>query len=226
MKLSAFRIKNFRSVVDTKWITLASDNITSLIGQNESGKTSILEALFSFSNGSISEDILRSDLSLPLVSCEFKLSKEEVQRFSSMENMPAQIAANIRKNQKVTLNRKWDNKSNSELFIGDDEILNEYNQRDEKDKVLTEELVSKASEILESTSNLVEEISKEERNRTDQTSELSLIESKIDKLERVIQKTRNEKKKQTANEELTDLKKEESKIRMLYEKSDAEFQKK
>ena len=226
MKLSAFRIKNFRSVVDTKWITLASDNITSLIGQNESGKTSILEALFSFSNGSISEDILRSDLSLPLVSCEFKLSKEEVQRFSSMENMPAQIAANIRKNQKVTLNRKWDNKSNSELFIGDDEILNEYNQRDEKDKVLTEELVSKASEILESTSNLVEEISKEERNRTDQTSELSLIESKIDKLERVIQKTRNEKKKQTANEELTDLKKEEAKIRMLYEKSDAEFQKK
>ncbi len=226
MKLSAFRIKNYRSIVDTGWIILASDNITSLIGQNESGKTSILEAIFSFSNGSISEDILRSDLSLPMVSCEFKLNKEEVQKFSSIENLPAQIATNIRKNNKVTLNRRWDNKSNSELFIGDDEILNEYNLKEEREKLLTEDLVSKASEILENTSQLVEEVSREEKNRTDQTSEISLIGSKIDKLEKILQRARNEKKKQTASEELTELKKEESKIRMLYEKSDAEFQKK
>ena len=71
MKLTAFRIRNFRSIVDTGWQNLSPDNITCLIGQNESGKTSILEALKVFSSGIISEDVLRSDLSLPEVSCRF-----------------------------------------------------------------------------------------------------------------------------------------------------------
>lgn len=71
MKLKAFRIKNFRSIVDTGWQSLSPDNITCLIGQNESGKTSVLEGLKVFYTGIISEDVLRSDLSLPEVSCRF-----------------------------------------------------------------------------------------------------------------------------------------------------------
>ncbi len=73
MKLVAFRIKNFRSIVDTDWQNLSPDNITCLIGQNESGKTSVLEALKVFYSGVISEDVLRSDLSLPEVSCRFNI---------------------------------------------------------------------------------------------------------------------------------------------------------
>jgi ABC-type ATPase involved in cell division len=73
MKLSAFRIRNFRSIVDTGWQTLSPDNITCLIGQNESGKTSVLEGLKTFYSGVISEDVLRSDLSLPQVSCRFSI---------------------------------------------------------------------------------------------------------------------------------------------------------
>jgi len=75
MKLTAFRIKNFRSIVDTGWQNLSSDNITCLIGQNESGKTSVLEGLKVFYSGVISEDVLRSDLSLPEVSCRFTIPK-------------------------------------------------------------------------------------------------------------------------------------------------------
>lgn len=71
MKLTSFRIRNFRSIVDTGWQSLSPDNITCLIGQNESGKTSILEGLKVFFTGIISEDVLRSDLSLPEVSCRF-----------------------------------------------------------------------------------------------------------------------------------------------------------
>ena len=83
MKLSAFRIRNFRSIIDTNWTRLAPDNITALIGQNESGKTSILEALNSFSTQIITVDMLRSDQSLPIISCEFQLDKKEKQnRFS------------------------------------------------------------------------------------------------------------------------------------------------
>ena len=75
MKLKAFRIRNFRSIVDTGWQNISPDNITCLIGQNESGKTSVLESLKVFYSGIISEDILRSDLSLPEVSCRFTIPK-------------------------------------------------------------------------------------------------------------------------------------------------------
>ena len=75
MKLSSFRINNFRSIVDTGWQSLSPDSITCLIGQNESGKTSILEGLKAFYTGVISEDVLRSDLSLPEVSCRFGISE-------------------------------------------------------------------------------------------------------------------------------------------------------
>jgi ABC-type ATPase involved in cell division len=73
MKLTAFRIKNFRSIMDTEWQPLSPDNVTCLIGKNESGKTSVLEALKAFYTGIISEDVLRSDLSLPEVSCRFSI---------------------------------------------------------------------------------------------------------------------------------------------------------
>jgi len=73
MKLTAFRIRNFRSIVDSGWQNISPDNITCLIGQNESGKTSVLEGLRDFHTGIISEDVLRSDLSLPEVSCRFSV---------------------------------------------------------------------------------------------------------------------------------------------------------
>lgn len=75
IKLSAFRIRNFRSIVDTGWQNLSPDNITCLIGQNESGKTSVLEGLRAFYTGTISEDVLRSDLSLPEISCRFVIQE-------------------------------------------------------------------------------------------------------------------------------------------------------
>ena len=59
MKLTAFRIRNFSSIVDTGWQNLSPDNITCLIGQNESGKTSVLEGLKVFHSGIISEDVLQ-----------------------------------------------------------------------------------------------------------------------------------------------------------------------
>jgi len=75
IKLSAFRIRNFRSIVDSGWQYLSPDNITCLIGQNESGKTSVLEGLRAFCTGNITEDVLRSDLSLPEITCRFGIEK-------------------------------------------------------------------------------------------------------------------------------------------------------
>jgi predicted ATP-dependent endonuclease of OLD family len=46
MKLSAFRIENYRSILDSGWIEV--DDIAVIVGKNESGKTSLLKALWKF----------------------------------------------------------------------------------------------------------------------------------------------------------------------------------
>ena len=44
MKLTRFRVNNFRSVSDSGW--LEADDVTALIGVNESGKTNLLLPLW------------------------------------------------------------------------------------------------------------------------------------------------------------------------------------
>lgn len=57
MKLKSFRIKNYKSIVDTGEVTISGhDNMTVLAGQNESGKSSVLEALNAFETGKFDID--------------------------------------------------------------------------------------------------------------------------------------------------------------------------
>ncbi len=46
MKLTEFRIENYRNILDSGWIQI--DDITVIVGKNESGKTSLLKALWKF----------------------------------------------------------------------------------------------------------------------------------------------------------------------------------
>ena len=55
IKLSEFRIRNFRCIDDSDWIK--AEDITSLVGINESGKTAILHALRTLNPGSGITDI-------------------------------------------------------------------------------------------------------------------------------------------------------------------------
>lgn len=105
MKLIAFRIKNFRSIIDTGWQNLSPDNITCLIGQNESGKTSVLEGLKVFHSGIISEDVLRSDLSLPEVSCRFTIPKGWLVEIT--DNPGTELKELLSGLDQVELTRKW-----------------------------------------------------------------------------------------------------------------------
>src|SRR3989338_1138140 len=82
MKLIKFRIKNFKSIIDTGYCAFAPD-MTILIGKNESGKTATLEALRYFNR-----DILRvAEDAFPLeglnrepsVEIWFRLDRKEIE---------------------------------------------------------------------------------------------------------------------------------------------------
>ncbi len=115
MRLLAFRIKNFRSILDTDWQNLSPDNVTCLIGQNESGKTSVLEALEVFYSGVISEDVLRSDLSLPEISCRFSIPEGWLLKVT--ENPGTELKELLSGLTQLELTRKWIADLSSEVTV-------------------------------------------------------------------------------------------------------------
>lgn len=118
MHLIGFRIQNFRSIVDTGWQQLAHDNITSLIGQNESGKTSLLEGLKAFHDGQLIEDMLRSDLSLPRVSCQFRLSKKDLENHIELKKLDPKVRQVLGNLENLSITRVWEDDMDSHLEMG------------------------------------------------------------------------------------------------------------
>lgn len=133
MKLSAFRIKNFRSIKDTGWHELAFDNITCLIGQNESGKTSVLEGLKAFHDGILIEDMLRSDLSLPKVFCKFNFSFSELEGRIDLKRIHPEILSKLQNLNQLTLFREWESDLTSFVSTGD-ELNSIYQSEQDKQK--------------------------------------------------------------------------------------------
>ncbi len=87
MRLYSFRIKNFKSIQDTGEVKLSpEDNITILAGQNESGKSSILEALEFFESGAAEdfEDTFRRISTHPRVECTYHLSDDELKEIETL----------------------------------------------------------------------------------------------------------------------------------------------
>lgn len=80
MKAIKFRIENYKSIRDS-WECYFADKFTILAGKNESGKTSILEALSDFhENSKITEDKkpLWQDNIIPKITVTFELSPEDI----------------------------------------------------------------------------------------------------------------------------------------------------
>lgn len=223
MILKAFRIKNYRSIIDTGWNNLSIDNVTALIGQNESGKTSVLEALKSFYDGIITDDILRSDLSMPEVSCTFSLENElEYPKDDIL--FPEGVYERIKETGNITLTRKWIELHNSILSLNGDDIISLYGELDniwlkldkltndvykefsKKGKLLTEEaesleqLLSKYKNSLESITRKAGELERQMRKTSDNSrkeqieKEAAIIFAEVTRLEQQMEKTGNELK--------------------------------
>lgn len=113
MKLKKFRVTNFRSVEDSGWIDC--DDVTTLVGVNESGKSNLLLAVWKL-NPARQGDIdvlhdmpvsklstLREKLSETIfISAEFILDDKTSKKFSEDLN------CNLSKNKSVVVNRFYD----------------------------------------------------------------------------------------------------------------------
>ncbi len=157
MKLKAFQIKNYRSIIETGWCYLSFDNITALIGQNESGKTSVLESLKSFHDGHITDDVLRSDQKYPEISCLFEVEEgKSILDLLNAEGVPPAVREILERKTEVRIRRLWTNAETNRIEIAEDEISACYEslaqQNEQHDRMIRENysnLVSRSESLAE-----------------------------------------------------------------------------
>lgn len=200
MHLVSFRIQNFRSIVDTGWHQLAHDNITSLIGQNESGKTSILEALKAFHDGTLIEDMLRSDLSLPVVTCKFRFQFADIENRLDKRRLNPEIRKLISSVETVSITRRWEDEIDSHMEMGD-ELQEFYN--DTLDNLRQREL-----KVMENLEYLNRDITTASKNLNKAKEETEWTAEKVETIRLRINEIKRNTRKFPSRERKEELKKE------------------
>lgn len=190
MKLSAFRIRNYRSIVDSDITYLSNDNITTLIGQNESGKTTVLEALHSFSTGNINEDILRSDGSFPVVECYFEFDDKLLKDFLDFEKIPEGLRRKLAKKKNIWLERKWSSLPTSAFLCSDNDLVEFYEEKDEDDNNRVENIHREIRQINKETNQLRAEIQVFEKDRQDLLKETSEAEKQLNRIKKKLDRAK------------------------------------
>lgn len=139
IQLLSCKVTNFRSIRDTGFFNFSADNITAIIGQNESGKTSILEALEAFSTGELDPDVLRSELEFPEVTCVFRVSEPWFQETFEDVELPRGLKTKIKDNKnKISLTRKWSSPTESEITINHLELDTLFTPPEQKNSPILE----------------------------------------------------------------------------------------
>ncbi len=192
MQLIGFRIQNFRSIVDTGWQQLAHDNITSLIGQNESGKTSILEGLKAFHDGQLIEDMLRSDLSLPRVSCQFKSSIKDLEQHVALKKLDPKVRQVLGSLENISIARVWEDDMDSYLEMGA-ELQDIYDETNEKFR-------ERESLILKKLEEMNREVSDASASYDRASDDYSLTLEKVDSVKQRIGEIKRGGRKFTSRE--------------------------
>jgi len=202
MRLASFYIQNYRSIIYLGWCSLAHDNITSLIGQNESGKTSVLEALYSFSNGVINEDILRSDLSFPLVHCKFDLNNANITEYFDNTRLSVQLKEIFKSKNESILTRKWKEDRKSIVFISDEEILKYFESKELIKTALNAKTQEKIDELLSQADLIFREMENAEFEKVEAQKELIEKRKQLDDCRKVYNKAKKSDSKLIAQKEL------------------------
>ncbi|MES2764569.1 MAG: AAA family ATPase [Bacteroidota bacterium] len=149
MKLKKFRIQNYKSIIDSGdcWLS-DNDNITVLAGQNESGKSSILQALRDFEEKEFSiESFRENDDSKPKVTCTYSIPKEWFNDVNFLEKS-VNINSFLYKLGEVTLVRIYNEKIKSYVYL-DEQLRSKLTQilKDENQLISLKNEKIKAGEI-------------------------------------------------------------------------------
>ncbi|MDE3270024.1 MAG: AAA family ATPase [Pseudomonadota bacterium] len=108
LKMIKFRVQNYRNINDSSWIT--SENVTALVGCNESGKSALLKALHKFNpaveepydaqtefpRDRFAENYRDNGNKWPVCSVEFELTddfKSELKKSMSHDKIPERVVA-------------------------------------------------------------------------------------------------------------------------------------
>ncbi|MBN1180931.1 MAG: AAA family ATPase [Bacteroidales bacterium] len=224
MRFKAFHIRNFRSIIDSRWNNLSNDNITALIGQNESGKTSVLEALYCYYQGVVTEDMLRSDNKMPVVSCSFDVSGGEIISYLDKNRIPEDLAQALRKLDSIILTREWINLSRSSLSVSSNDILEYYGHKSAKNKQEHIDLSRKVNGILKNWNDLIDK-------KTDTYNYISKLEIELKnnkstekKLLKKVKRARKTDDKLAYQSDIEKLEKKKAENAGILEKKTAEYQ--
>ncbi len=201
MHLVAFRIQNFRSVVDTGWHQLAHDNITSLIGQNESGKTSLLEGLKAFHDGRLIEDMLRSDLTLPVVSCRFTFDPSEIENRLDKKRLPPAVRKLLDSVETLSICREWEDDMDSFMRMGE-ELQEVYDESDDRIREREIKLMQHLEKLNRETEEASEELRKASSDVEGTREKIESLRQRIGELKRRVRKLGTRPRKEDIQGEL------------------------
>lgn len=216
MKLKGFRIKNYRSIVDSGMNFLAYDNITALIGQNESGKTSVLEALRSFYEAWISDDILRSDMTFPVVSCLFDLEGKNINQLINSANVPEELKNIFSSKKEFILERMWNEDRTSLVRIADDDVLEYYSKIQKEKEELNELVQNEINSLLQKSDKVFTEMELAEREKQEARNDLNQWHQKLEESKKIFNKARKPDARLIAEQEL-------STVQQLYQQKEEQF---
>jgi predicted ATP-dependent endonuclease of OLD family len=203
IKLTSFNISNYRSIINTGWRSLASDNITVLIGQNESGKTSVLEALHSFYSNTINEDVLRSDNTFPEVSCSFQTEGDEtVASLLVRSKLPNSLYEVLKAEKDFSLTRSWKVDKTSILYISSPKVSEYFSEIEKKEETILKETENEIEKLNNESDILIKQLANAESEKNNLINELNSQRRLIEEKERQLRKSKNPDTRRFAEDEL------------------------
>lgn len=139
MRLYSFQIRNFKSIIDTKECKISeTDNIVILAGQNESGKTSVLEALDFFANGPSDrlEKFQKRTGTIELeVKCHFIIEPSDIEYFESKYENHSDVINFLKQKKQVLFTRQYKDGEDKDINVNegffDDFPEIEYEEEDD-----------------------------------------------------------------------------------------------
>lgn len=152
MRLHSFRIQNFKSIIDTGECKISdTDNIIILAGQNESGKSSVLQALDFFANGpsdKFHSHERRPDNSETIVTCTYILVEKEKEYIAEQFSEYLEIKDFFNTIDKIPITKECVNNTDPDFKL-EPNFLNEILNLEENTEDIENIILPKLDTIIE-----------------------------------------------------------------------------